>query len=157
MDGARTGLRRLLDRYAAARRSARPAAQPGPRLEASAAEHLAEFDRAICDDLNTPRAVAAVIAASRDERVSDAELAGLAGRCEPVLAIGLSDLQPVDLDLRGSQVVITEAEIESLLAERASARIARDFSTADALRDQLADAGVIIEDLRGGESAWRWA
>jgi cysteinyl-tRNA synthetase len=157
MDGARTGLRRLIDRYAAARRSARPAALNAQRLGASAAEHLAEFDRAVCDDLNTPRALAAVIAASRDGRVSDAELADLAGWFEPVLAIGLGDLQPADLDLRGSQVVITEAEIESLLAERASARMARDFPAADALRDQLTNAGVIIEDLPGGESAWRWA
>jgi cysteinyl-tRNA synthetase len=151
MDAARTGLRRLLDRFAAARLAGPPRA-----AGRQAREYLREFDDAVSEDLNTPRAIAAVIAASRDERISEAELTGLAEQFEAVLAIGLSDLEPADLDLRASQAVITEAEIESLLAERTAARSARNFAAADVLRDKLTDAGVIVEDKPGGESSWRW-
>jgi cysteinyl-tRNA synthetase len=44
-------------------------------------------------------------------------------------------------------------QIESLLAQREEARSSRDFATADAIRDQLANAGVTIED---GPSGTRW-
>lgn len=150
MDSARTGLRRLLDRYAAAR-SGR-----GQRLGPAAAEHLDAFDRAICDDLNTPKALAAVIAASRDDRLDDEALTALASRFDAVLGIGLADLAPADLDLRRSEVAITDAEVEALVAERNAARAARDFARSDQIREQLAGVGVTVEDQAAGGSTWRW-
>ena len=45
-------------------------------------------------------------------------------------------------------------DIEALIAQRNEARAAKDFQKADAIRDQLADAGVIIEDGPGG-TTWR--
>jgi len=45
-------------------------------------------------------------------------------------------------------------EIETLIARRNEARAARDFGTADAIRDQLAAAGVTIEDGPDG-TTWR--
>jgi cysteinyl-tRNA synthetase len=45
-------------------------------------------------------------------------------------------------------------EIEALIETRNAARIAKDFVTADAVRDQLSAAGVKIEDGAGGTS-WR--
>jgi cysteinyl-tRNA synthetase len=151
MDGAQAGLRRLLDRYAGA-----PRAEAGQQLSAAGAEHLTAFDRAVSEDMNTPMAVAVVAAASRDHRLSQSDLAGLARRFDEVLGIGLADLGPADLDLKRSDAAISEEEVEALVARRNAARAARDFGASDQIRDQLADAGVAVEDRADGESTWRW-
>lgn len=150
MDSARAGLRRLLDRYASARSERR---QP---LGAAAAGHLDAFDRAVSDDLNTPRALAAVFAASRDDRLTDTDLTVLANRFDAVLAIGLADLSPADLDLKRRDAAMTDEEVAALVAERDAARAARDFARSDQIREQLVGAGVAVEDHPGGESTWRW-
>jgi cysteinyl-tRNA synthetase len=150
MDASRTGLRRLIDRFAAAR------ATPTQRLTAPAAGHLEAFDRAICDDLNTPRAMAAVIAASRDDRLSDADLSALAAQFDAVLGIGLTDLSPADLDIRRSSAQLSDKEIETLMVELTAARAGKDFARSDAIREELAAAGVTVEDQPGGGSTWRW-
>ena len=46
------------------------------------------------------------------------------------------------------------AEVEALIETRNQARKDRDFQTADAIRDQLAEAGVAIEDGPDG-TTWR--
>jgi cysteinyl-tRNA synthetase len=150
MDSAQAGLRRLLDRFAAARSA------PAQQLSAAAAGHLQAFDAAVSDDLNTPRAIAAVFAAARDDRLTDADLSNLANRFDAVLAIGLTDLCPSTLDLKRRDAALTDEEVATLVAERNAARALRDFATSDQIRDQLADAGVAVEDHPGRESTWRW-
>ena len=150
MDSAQAGLRRLLDRFAAAREEA---VEP---LSAAGAEHLMAFDKAVSDDMNTPRALAVVTAASRDDRLSRSDLICLARRFDEVLAIGLADLTPADLDLKRSDAALSDDEVAVLVARRSAARAARDFATSDQIRVQLADAGVAVEDHPGRESTWRW-
>jgi cysteinyl-tRNA synthetase len=150
MDAARTGLRRLLERYASVRVAP-------TELGDAARRHLDEFDAAVSDDLNTARALAAVSAASRDTAVSDGELSALAVDFESVLAIGLVDLGPADLDLKRGGADVTDAEVDALVAERDDARAAKDFARSDAIRDQLKDLGVEVMDRPGEPSTWRWA
>jgi cysteinyl-tRNA synthetase len=45
---------------------------------------------------------------------------------------------------------ISDAEVERLVAERTAAKRTRDFARADAIRAQLTDAGVIVEDTKDG-------
>src|SRR5262245_31263251 len=151
MDGAQAGLRRLLDRYGGA-----PRAEAGQQLSAAGAEHLSAFDRAVSEDMNTPKAVAVVAAASRDDRLSRSDLAGLAHCFDQVLGIGLADLGPADLDLKRSDATISEEEVDALVARRNAARTARDFATSDQIRDQLAEVGVAVEDHPDSDSTWRW-
>jgi len=45
---------------------------------------------------------------------------------------------------------LTDAEIEALVAERAAAKKSRNFARADAIRAELAEKGVILEDSKDG-------
>jgi cysteinyl-tRNA synthetase len=55
----------------------------------------------------------------------------------------------------GRPVVLAEADIERLIGQRAAARKAKDFKESDRIRDELAAAGVILEDQPGGRTLWR--
>ena len=107
-----------------------------------------EFLEALCDDLNTPRAIARLhrlfAAKSGSELKSSACLLGLLGTNFPPG----SSAEPEAAD-------VSEA-IESLLAVRSGARAARDYRRADAIRDALIDAGVEVNDS-DGDSSWRLA
>ena len=46
--------------------------------------------------------------------------------------------------------VILDSEIEELIEKRQAARKAKDFATADAIRDELLSKGIILEDTREG-------
>jgi cysteinyl-tRNA synthetase len=49
---------------------------------------------------------------------------------------------------------ISEKEIENLIAKRDKARSAKDFKTADDIRRELSEKGVVLEDTKG-TTVWR--
>ncbi len=109
-----------------------------------------EFDAALDDDLNTSRALGVVFEWIRDvNRAIDAGAASAADRValEEMLAAfdGIYDVLTPD-------AVETELAtgIEALIAEREAARKKRDWARADAIRDELAARGVILEDTPRG-------
>jgi cysteinyl-tRNA synthetase len=73
--------------------------------------------------------------------------------------------EPGEYSMRGgdvegaaaAQVSLDDAEIEWLVEARIAARKAKNFAESDRIRDQLAAAGVIVEDKPGGKSTWRRA
>ena len=58
-------------------------------------------------------------------------------------------LDEANADLRAS-LALTDAEIESLVEERNQARRTRNFARGDAIRKELSDKGVLIEDSKEG-------
>ena len=150
LGAALTRLKRLVMAVAALRAQAEPAAEAGPRF----ADHLARFDAAMSDDLNTPVALTVLEEAAALKKVDPgAKLAAIAAM-DAVLGLDLLALDRADLRLRPKAATITEAEIEAALAERKEARAARDFARSDALRDELAARGV--EAMDGDPLGWEW-
>lgn len=60
---------------------------------------------------------------------------------EMLAVFGLEDLQNVDL---------LDIEVDALIQEREEARAAKDFERADAIRDQLKEEGILLEDTNQG-------
>jgi cysteinyl-tRNA synthetase len=117
--------------------------EPGPVPEAVLG--------AMRDDLNTPQAIAAL------HELKDAAQSGDAGAAAGLLAggrfLGLLQEAP-EAWFKGTGGGEEDARIDALLAERAEARKAKDFARADAIRDQLAEEGIVIEDGPQG-ATWR--
>ncbi|NUR07246.1 MAG: cysteine--tRNA ligase [Nocardioidaceae bacterium] len=120
----------------------------------------ADFEQAMDDDLGTPAAVAAIYDVVREgnKLLSDGDTPGLRGAAGSVRAM-LAVLGVDPLDARwhagssGTEQRLTgvvDALVSGLLEQRAEARAAKDFATADAIRDQLKAAGVEIEDTPQG-------
>jgi cysteinyl-tRNA synthetase len=113
----------------------------------------AGVEAALCDDLNTPQALAelALLAdAARQAGTAEAKAALLGGGA----LLGLLQQDAEAWFKRGGEQAIDEARIEALLEERRAARAARDFQRADAIRDELAALGIAIED---GAQGTRWS
>ncbi len=112
---------------------------------------------ALDDDLNTPLALAEVARIAAEARKADtaadrarlkAELLG-AG-----LALGLLQQDPAQWFGSTAADADEDARIQSLVDARGEAKNARDFARADALRDQLAAEGIVLEDTPQGV---RWS
>jgi cysteinyl-tRNA synthetase len=63
-------------------------------------------------------------------------------------------LTRADLRIRPKSATLTEEEVEAMVARRNAARAAKDFATADAIRDELAAQGVEVMD--GDPLGWEW-
>ena len=156
---ARTGLRRLLDRFAAARAGRRGRRSPIVLSDRRAA-HLDAFDarRSATISARRGRWRPSRGGGAGTTALTDADLSALARQFDAVLGIGLAELSPADLDLapeRGAGSVAEEVEAAARRASRA--RASRDFARSDQLRGELAALGVAVEDHPGGTSSWRWA
>jgi cysteinyl-tRNA synthetase len=119
------------------------------------------FATAMDDDLGVPAAVAVLHDTVREgnKALAAGDLAGLGELAGPVRAmlavLGLDPFDPHWASGAGSAreeklEAAVEALVASLLEQRQEARRARDFATADALRDRLKAAGVEVEDTPAG-------
>ena len=71
--------------------------------------------------------------------------------------LGLLQRDPEQFLQGGQGDGLTPEEIEQQIAARAEARKTRNFAESDRIRDDLLQAGVILEDKPGGETLWRRA
>jgi cysteinyl-tRNA synthetase len=121
------------------------------RLDADAPEpdaiepYAERFFDALADDFNTPAALAALFdwIAEANRRIDAGEAIGAGERLgEMLYTIGQEGL----LEGEGG----ADEEAQRLLGEREQARAARDFATADARRDELAELGWVVRDTPRG-------
>ncbi len=134
-------------------------------LEAAVAGFEGAFAAALADDLNTSAALGAVFRFVHDVNgIIDRGLPagardrveGALERADEVLAVLDAGAWAGDSGSASEEAAggPSDAEIERLVEARSEARAARDFAAADRIRDELAAAGVVVEDTPGG-SRWK--
>jgi cysteinyl-tRNA synthetase len=113
--------------------------------------HARRFKEAMDDDFGTPEAVAALFElASRvnaGEKALAAQLRGLGG------VLGLLQREPMAF-LQARPAGVSEEWIAAKIAAREAARKGKDYAAADAIRQELARNGIVLED-KGGSTTWR--
>ncbi|MGV6857687.1 MAG: cysteine--tRNA ligase [bacterium] len=145
MDGFYTALRRVAD--------------VDPDISESAPEALVA---ALEDDLNTPVAISELhqVAKALNKTEDPQQQARLK---QQLLAggalMGLLEQEPEHWfrwkpDTSGDDEGLSDEEIEALIVARKEARDNRDFQRADEIRDQFADAGIVLEDGPQG-TTWK--
>ncbi len=120
-----------------------------------AAEFRSDFREALGDDLNTARALAALHTLLRRVNIAlDGEGLSEAANADVMAALAeantVLDLMPAD----DSADAADQQLVQRLIDERNGARAARDFPRADAIRNQLREQGVLLEDTPHG-TVWR--
>ncbi len=119
------------------------------------------FAAAMNDDLNTSAALAVVHDTIREGNtaLTNGDEAGIRGALTEVRAmLGVLGLDPLDPAWRGAEQKdelkpVVDALVKLALEQRAQARARKDWSAADAVRDQLKNAGIQVEDTPAGP---RW-
>ena len=165
LENSRSALARVY--MALSKADRKPSASMAPEdLTASAWQ---TFYRAMDDDFNTPEALAVVFDLVRDLNKSLSVDDGPAS-ARLVFAIrGMGEVlglfyQEADSFLDSLTQSIAEETripaldddaIDALVSKRRNAKKQRNFAAADRIRDELQGAGIVLEDLAGGETLWR--
>ena len=127
-------------------------------IESNDSEHPVDFrsyDRrfieAMDDDLNTPKALAAVFDLCREINRGRDNKMDVSGAVEMVRR--LTGVLGLRLEVPPKKAGLNDQEIEALVQARKDARDDKRWDEADTLRDQLAAAGISISDT-GEDTVW---
>ena len=119
---------------------------------------LADFTAAVDDDLNMPKAFAALFELVRH---SNAAL-GSAGGLSPEGAAGvlavfrrMDEVLGVIFFENEKKSVEVPADVQALLDQRAEARQSKNWAESDRLRDEIAAKGWLVKDSRDGQTVTR--
>ena len=115
---------------------------------------LGVFDRALSNDLLTPLALTALDGIIEDGHFAPDDALRCISTMDKAFGLDLLNLARADLRVRPASATLTEADIDARLAARKEARAAKDFARSDAIRDELAAAGVEVMD--GDALGWDW-
>lgn len=136
-------------------------------MDRAARRATEELEAGLADDLNTAQALAAVfdlvreanVAMDRGEfRQEDAQpVRQVLAEFDRVFAILEDDdaRRLAEVGYGPKQGGLSDAEIESAVAERHAARNRKDFADADRIRQHLAEHGILIEDAKDGRVRWK--
>ncbi len=153
MEAAKNGLERILTsvenlKYLSGSAKTEALGEGEEALLSEADGYRVKFEEAMDDDINTADAIAAVfelvkfINTNVSGKSSRAFLDGLLAQVRT-----LTDVLGLIVDKKEEML---DADIEALIEARQAARKAKDFAKADAIRGELLEKGIILEDTREG-------
>jgi cysteinyl-tRNA synthetase len=158
--------------YGASKRLDEEAGLAAEADKAAGSDHWPAFCDAMDDDFNTAKGVGILFnlvkaanrilddeARLRENRAALAALTADLKRIGNVLGILQQPWQSFftrRVDSRLETMAISAEAVEALVAERAAARKNQDWKRADDIRDQLEEAGILLED-KGGRTQWKVA
>ncbi len=122
-----------------------------PQMQERAAAALTAFHAGLDEDLNTADALAAIF-----EFIRDANTAMDSGEFKsgdtPAARDLLTAFDSIFDVLKPTvqEGALSDAEIEELIKERTQAKKSKNFSRADAIRSELLEKGIILEDTKDG-------
>ena len=121
--------------------------------------YLERFNAAMDDDFNSREAIAVLFDMAREvnrlKRDVDPQAATLASQMRGLGNIlGLLEMDPQSyIKGEAGEGDLADADIDALIEQRNQAKVDRDFALSDQIRDQLKEAGVVLEDSKQGT---RW-
>ena len=153
MEAAKNGLERILTavsnlNFLLSKAQEKERTEAEKKLLEEAKVYTACFDEAMDDDFNTADAIAAIfelvkfINTNTDGESSKDYLSALHEQIRE-----LCDVCGLIVDRKEEML---DEEIEKLIEERQAARKAKDFARADAIRNELLEKGIVLEDTREG-------
>lgn len=120
-------------------------------LLTEAESYVGKFEAAMEDDFNTADAISAVFELVKFMNVN-MESNSSFEYLDKLYAVlkSMTDILGIELVKKNDMDDGEVAKIEELIAKRTEAKKAKDFVTADAIRAQLLEMGIVIEDTREG-------
>ena len=108
---------------------------------------------ALNDDMNTPQAIAELHKLFKNCKSDDQD--SLNQFLISAQFLGLMNDEPSQwLSWGKDNISVDQNKIESLIAQRNTARANKDFAEADRIRDELENLGIVLED-KGAETTWK--
>jgi len=144
---AASTLRNLIEARA---RFAKAAGGAALAEESSADAAWKAFEAAMDDDLDAPRAMAALHAFVGD--LNRREKAGTLTPAEAAAGVAFLDRADLALGLSLQATRVLSTAERALLDARLAARTAKSWAEADRLRQELAKTGVLVKDGKDGQS-----
>ena len=110
--------------------------------------YRSRFEDALCDDLNSSMAITVLYDMLKDE-MADATKYALAQSFDEVLSLDLTTAHAAKEAENGVDAEL-EAYVLAKIEERKAAKKEKDFAKADAIRNELLEKGIALEDTREG-------
>ncbi|MGN1051408.1 MAG: cysteine--tRNA ligase [Acutalibacteraceae bacterium] len=112
--------------------------------------HKEKFIASMDDDLNTADAISAIFELARDiNTYTSPDKSPSKALCEKALEI-FSELNDVIGVIKIEEEESLDEQIEALIQKRTEARKNKDWATADAIRDELKERNIVLEDTPNG-------
>lgn len=151
MAASKNGLERILtavDRLKSLKGADRPANEEEKAVLAQLDALTEKFEKAMEDDFNTADAISAIFEMVKlsNVNVTESSSTGVIARFIEIID-RLCDVLGIITEKKEE---LLDSDIEALINERQAARKARDFAHADAIRNELLEKGIILEDTREG-------
>lgn len=119
----------------------------GDKDEVKVKEYHEKFAEAVGNDVNTAMGITMVYDVLKDDEINGATKLAVLNDFDQVLGLNLTVKEETEVSGEDAELV---AFVEAKIEERKNAKKAKDFQLADAIRNELADKGIIIEDTREG-------